>query len=205
MSGTQKMSNSDLEVEVSSKIKDTLKAAIDKIGIVEFSKMTGISAESIHNILQSPSGEYVSVGLVTIACQINKTHGDETISHTSVAECLKGSTIRIPQTSQEYGRPAQGPLRPRPRPFRKKTVRPISLYDRRSTQLLGFSANLVTFLILGYFLGGIGLSILIGQPSCTGITFNPTTLSPCVGSLIGIVLGAVASLGYTVYYFVKKM
>ncbi len=71
--------------------------------------------------------------------------------------------------------------------------------------MLGFTANLVGFIVLGYFLGGIGLSPLLGQASCIGVSFSPTSLVPCTGSLIGIVLGVVGGIGYTYYYFVRRM
>src|SRR6266699_3615371 len=80
----------DLEAKVTPKIAEAFKAAVEKVGPREF--------------LATANGddEYVSVGLVTLACQINESHNDPNPNHSSVTECLKGSTIRIPST----GKPA---------------------------------------------------------------------------------------------------
>jgi len=78
------------------------------------------------------------------------------------------------------------------------------VYAKKTLGLLGFSANTIVFLVLGYFLGGLALSPLLGQQSCTGVTSTPPSLNPCAGSIVGIILGAIGGLGYTYYYFVKK-
>lgn len=79
------------------------------------------------------------------------------------------------------------------------------LYDKKSMRLLGFGVNTITFLILGYFLGGIALSPLIGEPSCIGVSVAPPSLAPCGGSFVGLVISAIGGLAYTYYYFVKKL
>lgn len=76
---------------------------------------------------------------------------------------------------------------------------------KKTLGLLGFSANTIMFLVLGYFLGGFALSPLFGQKSCTGVSASPPSLNPCAGSIVGIILGAIGGLGYTYYYFVKKV
>ncbi len=80
-----------------------------------------------------------------------------------------------------------------------------ALYEKSTVRLVGFSANTIAFLILGYFLGGIALSPLIGQPSCIGVSISPPALVPCSGSIIGLVVSAIGGIGYTYYYFVKKL
>ena len=169
--------------------------------------MAQLDDQHLRTILEDVDDEFVSVGLVTLACQINKSHGDPNPNHSSVTECLKGSTIRIPST----GRPAS------PRTVAKSISRSQfvrlsdkektagTLYDQKTTRLIGFSANTIAFLILGYFLGGIGLSPLLGQPSCIGVSVSPPSLVPCSGSIIGLVVSAIGGIGYTYYYFVKKL
>ena len=70
---------------------------------------------------------------------------------------------------------------------------------------VGFTANLVGFLFLGYFLGGLAISPLIGEPSCVGVGTSPLVVSPCAGSFIGLVIGVIGGLGYTYYYFARKL
>ena len=198
------MASPDLEALVSPKIRTAIQAAVEKIGNKEFLEITGIDQEQLDSI-HAGREIYVNVGVVTLACQINKSHGDVDPSHSSVTECLKGTTIRIPKTAVEQKSFDPGKSR-RIRPFPpRSSTRPNPFYERRSFRLLGFSANTLTFLLLGYLLGGIALSPLAGQPSCTGVTISPPGLSPCIGSIIGIVAGAIGGLGYTYYYFVKKM
>ena len=200
------LSKSDFEAKVTPKIAEAFQAAVDKIGRTEFLATAEIDEQQLQNILNA-DGEFVSVGLVTLACKINKSHNDPNPNHSSITECLKGTTIRIPST----GKPVP------PRAIAKSISRgefkrlkdggssPGKISDQKSFKLLGFSANTLTFLLLGYFLGGIALSPLIGQQPCIGVTTSPLSLSPCTGSVLGIILGAIAGLGYTYYYFVKKV
>jgi hypothetical protein len=172
----------------------------------QFLVMAEIDDQRLQTIL-SGGDEYVSVGLVTLACQINKSHGDPNPNHSSVTDCLKGSTIRIPST----GQPASPRIisksisSNRFRKLKNGEGSPGSLYDQKTTRLIGFSANTIAFLILGYFLGGIALSPLIGQSSCIGVSVSPPSLVPCSGSIIGLVVSAIGGIGYTYYYFVKKL
>ena len=199
------MSNKpDLEASVTPKIAEAIKSAVEKVGQDEFLKLSGIGKEQLGSILSQEEG-YVSVGLVTIACQVNKTNGDPVLSHASVTECLKGSTIRIPSNRSE---PVQAPARPIDRrKFRKMGSTPPTgpLYDKKSMRLLGFGVNTISFLILGYFLGGIAISPLIGDASCIGVSVSPPSLAPCAGSFVGLVISAIGGLAYTYYYFVKKL
>jgi hypothetical protein len=179
---------------------------LDKVGREEFLAMAQLDDLHLQAILNG-GDEFVSVGLVTLACQINKSHNDPNPDHSSVTECLKGTTIRIPSTSK--------PASPRivaksisRSEFRRLKGTPESagpLYEKRSFRLIGFSATTITFLILGYFLGGIVISPLIGGASCTGVSVSPPSLVPCSGSYIGLVVSAIGGLGYTYYYFVKKL
>jgi len=124
-----------------------------------------------------------------------------------VTECLKGSTIRIPSTGQPASPRivAKSISRSQFRNLKGGTTSPGPLYEKKTFRLLGFSANTIAFLILGYFLGGIALSPLLGQPLCTGVSISPAALVPCEGSIIGLVVSAIGGIGYTYYYFVKKL
>lgn len=197
------MASPDLEALVSPKIKSAIQAAIGKVGVKDFLEIAQISNEELQTILRD-NDTYVNVGLVTIACQINKSHGDPDPTHSSVTECLKGTTIRLPRATVPQLNPQSSP---RKRLVRSSRTSPGTgpYLDRRSYRLLGFSANTFAFFVLGYFLGGIALSPIIGQPSCIGVSISPPGLSPCAGSFIGIVASAIGGLAYTYYYFVKKM
>ncbi len=140
--------------------------------------------------------------LVSLACQINKSHGDPETDRTSVSECIKGATIRLPPSrpTQPRASPQVGP-RSRKGTFRtsrESRERPSPFMDQKSGRLLGFGVNLITFLIIGYFLGGFALNPILGLPSCEGLT-------PCVGSVIGLFISGMGSLAYTYYYFVKRV
>ena len=200
------MSSPDLEALVTPKIREAIEAAIEQIGRKEFLAIAGIEDRRLQEILAGP-GEYVAVSLVTLACQINRSHGDPISAHSSVTECLKGAIMRMPQIVIQ---PVSGggPRTTGRRPLRRLPTSSTSsgpLYEKKTLRLLGFSANTIAFLLLGYFFGGIGISPLLGQASCTGVSFSPTSLVPCTGSIIGIIIGAVGGLGYTYYYFVKKV
>ncbi len=200
------MSKPDLEAKVTPKIAEAFQAAVEKVGRSEFLAMAEVDDQRLQTILED-GDEYVSIGLVTLACQINKSHNDPNPNHSSVTECLKGSTIRIPST----GRPASPRIIAKSisssqfRRLKDGTKSSGSLYDQKTTRLIGFSANTIAFLILGYFLGGIALSPLLGQPSCIGVSVSPPSLVPCSGSIIGLVVSAIGGIGYTYYYFVKKL
>ena len=179
---------------------------MEKVGRSEFLAMAEIDDHHLQTILEG-SDEYVAVGLVALACQVNKSHGDPNPNHSSVAECLKGSTIRIPSTGQPTSprTVAKSISRSQFRKLKDGTTSPGPLYEKKTIRLLSFSANTAAFLILGYFLGGIALSPLLGQPLCTGVSISPAALVPCEGSVIGLVISAIGGLGYTYYYFVKKL
>jgi hypothetical protein len=168
--------------------------------------MAKLDDQQLQNILKDRD-EYVSVGLVTLACHINKSHNDPNPNHSSVTECLKGSTIRIPSTGQTASPRiiARSISRSQFQRLKDDTKSPGSLCEKSTFRLVGFSANTAAFLILGYFLGGIALSPLLGQASCTGLSVSPPALLPCSGSIIGLVISAIGGIAYTYYYFVKKL
>ena len=200
------MSKEDLEALVTPKISEAILAAVRQVGEKEFLAIAEINKRTFQEFMKD-QGEYVTVALVTLACQINRSHGDPNIAHSSVTECLKGTTIRMQQPPVQTSKGGDPSATPR-RPLRRLPSSGRSyggFYGKRSVRVASFTANIVAFIILGYFLGGVGLSPLLGQASCIGVSFFPTSLVPCTGSLIGIVLGVVGGLGYTYYYFVRKM
>lgn len=197
------MSKPDLEALVTPRIADAFQAAIDKIGRTELEKLVGLDDQSMESILASDE-VYVDVGLVTLVCQINKSHGDPNPVHSSVTECLKGTTIRVPTVREKTPSTPHSQVRRRvPNVYRNSTS-PRS-QGGKSFRFLGFGVNTFTFLLLGYFLGGVLLSPLLGQPSCTGVSASPPSLIPCSGSIAGVIIGAIGGLGYTYYYFAKKI
>ena len=178
---------------------------MDKVGRREFLQMAEVDDQRLQTILEG-GDEYVAIGLVTLACKINRSHNDPNPNHSSVTECLKGTTIRIPSVG---GQPQPSTIQQSGR--RRSRLKLGSegtsaglVYEKKTLGLLGFSANTIMFLVLGYFLGGLVLSPLLGQQSCTGVTSTPPSLNPCAGSVAGIILGAIGGLAYTYYYFVKK-
>ena len=201
------MSSPDLEAETTPRIKDAINAAIQRTGEEEFARLSGFETLALERILQN-EGEYVPVAIVTLACQINKSHDDPDPARSCISECLKGAILRLPQ-QRNYGEitePDESPTRrrQRARPFKVQN-RPGRIYDPAALRIVGFSVNLFTLLILGYFLGGIVLGPLFGVGSCVGVVAAPPWITPCAGSGIGLVFGSVIGLAYTYYYFVKKL
>ena len=196
----------DLEALVTVRIREAFQAAINQVGRNELLATLGIDDQILTDVLGGDDN-YVPVGLVTLVCEINKTHKDLDPAHSSLTECLKGTTIRIPHTGVPSATSPPQRARGRRKLPKGGTVSASTgpLLDKPSMRLLGFGANIFTFLILGYFFGGVALSPLIGQPSCIGVALSPPSLSPCEGSLIGLVVAAIGGLGFTYYYFVKKL
>jgi hypothetical protein len=198
------VSKPDLEALVTAKIAEAFQAAIEKIGRDEFEKITGMDDQSLASVL-SEQDQYVPVAIVTLACQINKSQDDPNLAHSSVTECLKGTTIRMPASPEQAQPPLSSTKSRRKVPNLYRESRLSSTQGGKPFRLLGFSVNTITFLILGYFLGGVLISPLLGQPYCTGISSSPLSPSPCSGSIVGIIVGAIGGLGYTYYYFVRKL
>jgi hypothetical protein len=201
------VSSPDLEAQATPRIKDALSAAIQQTGKEEFAKISGTETSVLDRILQG-EGEYVSLAIITLACQINRSHNDPNPSRSSISECLKGAILRLPQksgspeTAASVGSSAQ---RSRRAQFFKSQNRAGRSYDPTALRIMGFSVNLVTFLALGYFLGGIVLGPLFGFGSCVGVVGTSPWIAPCAGSGIGLVFGSVVGLAYTYYYFVRKL
>ncbi len=201
------MSSPDLEAQATPRIKGALNAAIQRTGKEEFAKLSGIEASVLDRILQG-EGEYVSVAIITLACQVNRSHNDSELAHSSISECLKGSILRLPQPRNDATttKPDESSTRRSRRVrFFKDQKRAGRIYDPTALRITGFSVNLFTFLVLGYFLGGIVLGPLFGFSSCVGVVSASPWIAPCAGSGIGLVLGSVIGLAYTYYYFVKKL
>jgi len=201
------LSNPDLEAEATPRIKDVLNAAIKQTGKEEFAKISGIETSILDRILQS-EGEFVSVALITLACQVNRSHNDPDQARSSIGECLKGAILRLPQqgnNSETTALPESSTQRSRRAQFFKVQKRAGRIYDPTALRVMEFMGSLFTFLVLGYFLGGIALGPLFGFGSCVGVVAAPPWIAPCAGSGIGLVFGSVTGLAYTYYYFVKKI
>ena len=200
------MDSPDLEAKVTTRIKDTLTSAIQRTGKQEFAKLSGTDVSFLDQILAT-SDEYVSIAIITLACQINKSNNDKEITRTSISECLKGAILRLPSQESKVAEPMPEQSSPRSRraQFLKLQKQTGRLYDPSAVRILGFGVNLFTFLVLGYFLGGLVLGPLLGLGSCVGVIATSPWLTPCSGSGIGLVIGAVIGLAYTYYYFVKKI
>ena len=201
------MDGPDIEAQATPRIKDALDAAIQQIGRTEFAKLSKSEVSFLDRILKG-NEEYISIAVVTLACQINKSNNDIEISRTSISECLKGAILRLPSRENEV---VTGPanVSSTPRSRRAQFLKPQNqagrLYDPSTVRIIGFAVNLFTFLVLGYFLGGLVLGPLFGFGSCIGVTTTSPWLTPCEGSGIGLVFGSVVGIAYTYYYFVKKL
>jgi hypothetical protein len=201
------VSSPDLEAKATPRIKDALNAAIQRTGKEEFAKISGAEASVLDGIVRS-EGEFVPVAIIALACQINRSHNDPDPAHSSISECLKGAILRLPQQRdhEETTAPAESSTqRSRRAQFFKGRNHAGRIYDPTALRIIGFSVNLFTFLVLGYFLGGIVLGPLFGFGSCVGVVAASPWIAPCAGSGIGLVFGSVIGLGYTYYYFVKKL
>jgi hypothetical protein len=201
------VSSPDLEAQATPRIKNALSTAIRRTGKEEFATISGTETSVLDRILRS-EGEFVSVAIITLACQINRSHNDPDPSHSSISQCLKGAILRLPQksSSAETAAPAESSTqRSRRAQFLKGQNRAGRIYDATALRIMGFSVNLFTFLALGYFLGGIVLGPLFGFGSCVGVVATSPWIAPCAGSGIGLVFGSVVGLAYTYYYFVKKI
>jgi hypothetical protein len=196
-------SGTDLEALVNDRIAGALQAAISQVGRSEFEKITGLDNQYLSSILNSRD-QYLSVSVVTLACQINRTHGDKDPAHSSIAECLKGTTIRMPSTKK-----IDAPVNPQKQMARQEGLGMAQSGSSpnygKPFRFLGFSVNTLTIMFAGYLLGGIFLSPLLGWGSCSGFSTSPVSLTPCAGSILGIILGAVGALAYTIYFFVKRL
>ena len=169
----------------------------------QFSTIIGLAQEKVELVLRSDD-EYVPVKVVSVACQINKSHGDPDVNHSSITECLKGTTVRLPKPHQNKPEPENAERRVPPNPLEtRSTVGPM--YDQKSLKLLNFGVNTITLLVIGYFLGGIVLGPLVSLQGCVGVSFSPAMATPCAGSVLGLVLAAFGNLAYTYYYFTRKL
>jgi len=196
----------DLEAQATPRIKDALNAAIRRTGNEEFAKISGTETSTLDRILQS-EGEFVPIAIITLACQVNRSYGDPELARSSISECLKGAILRLPHqgNDEETTTPADSSTQRSRRAQFFKVGNRAGLYDPTALRIIGFSVNLFTFLVLGYFLGGIVLGPLFGFGSCVGVVATSPWIAPCAGSGIGLVFGSVIGLGYTYYYFVKKL
>ncbi len=70
----------------------------------QFSTIIGLTHDKVELVLTSDD-EYVPVKVVSVACQINRSHGDPDVNHSSITECLKGTTVRLPQPHQNKREP----------------------------------------------------------------------------------------------------
>jgi hypothetical protein len=199
------VSSPDLEAQASRRIKDALNAAIQRTGKEEFAKISGTETSVLDGILQS-EGEFVPVTIITLACQINRSHNDPDPAHSSISECLKGAILRLPQNipSHETKEDNSSARRRRRSEFFKAKKGNSRISDPSTLRVVGYTANIVVFFVLGYFLGGVALGPLLGFPPCLGVTGTSPWVTPCTGSILGLILGAVFWLVYTYYYFVKK-
>jgi hypothetical protein len=169
--------------------------------------MSGIEPSVLDRILQS-DGEFVSVAVITLACQVNRSHNDPDPARSSISECLKGAILRLPQqgnNAETTTLPESSTQRSRRAQFFKVQKRAGRIYDPTALRVMEFMGSLFTFLVLGYFLGGIALGPLFGFGSCVGVVAASPWIAPCAGSGVGLVFGSVIGLGYTYYYFVKKL
>ncbi len=201
------VSSPDLEAQATPRIKDALNAAIQRTGKEEFAKISGIRPSVLDRILQS-EGEFVSVAIITLACQINRSYSDPDLARSSISECLKGAILRLPQQGNKAKTtPAaeSSTHRSRRSHFFKAQKQAGRIYDPTALRIMEFMGSFFTFLVLGYFLGGIALGPLFGFRSCVGVIASSPWINPCAGSGIGLVFGSVIGLAYTYYYFVKKI
>ncbi len=194
--------DSDLEALVNSKIKAAIRAAVDKIGERELSKITGVAQSRIDMVLNSDK-EYLPVKVISVVCKINKSHGDPNLEHSSVSECIKGTTVRLPFTSRSKLEKEERPTETLRMSPRRGATAPM--LDQKSLRLANFGAYTATILLMFYFLGGIILAPLFNLPVCVGLSLSPPSLSPCAGSILGLIIGAFASLAYTYYYFTREV
>jgi hypothetical protein len=200
------VSSPDLEAQATPRIKEALNAAIQRTGKEEFAKISGVETSVLNRILEK-DGEYVSVALVTLACQVNRSNNDPELARSSISECLRGAILRLPQhaISHEVPIDESSARRRRRGEFFRAKKRQSGIYGPSSLRIIGYTANIFVFFVVGYFLGGVGLGPLFGFPTCLGVTAASPWVTPCTGSILGLILGAIFWLGYTYYYFVKKL
>ena len=201
------MNRPDLEAQATPRIKDALSAAIQRTGLDEFARISGVSGSVLKGILEKGE-EYVSISVLTLACQINRSNGDSELSRISISECLKGAILRLPQANVPLGvetvDTSPTSIRQRREPF-KARKRPVERSDSFSLRIIGYTANIVVFFIVGYFIGGVALGPLLGFSGCVGVIGTSPWVTPCTGSILGLIAGAIVWLGYTYYYFVRKV
>lgn len=201
------MNRPDLEAQATPRIKDALSAAIQRTGLDEFARISKVNSSVLKGILENGEN-YVSISVVTLACQINRSNGESELSRTSISECLKGAILRLPQTNvpQEVTTADASLMTTRQRrDLFKARKRNLGPRDSSSIRIIGYTANIVVFFVLGYFLGGVALGPLLGFSACVGVIGASPWVTPCTGSILGLIVGAIVWLGYTYYYFVRKV
>ena len=195
------MSDSEIEVQITPRIREALESAAGKIGTKTFASTAGLETGQLDKILER---EYLPVTIVLLACQINKSHGDTDPSHSSLSECVKGAIYRLPQSGTQQ--PADTSPRPRVYPEELRRRRSTGVFiDQKSARILGLSGSLASLFILFYFLGGLLIGPAFGMQQCVGIISVSPYLVPCEGSGIGLVIASITGLAYTTYFFLKKV
>src|SRR3989304_1176415 len=84
------MAESELEVQVTLKVRNEIRAAVEKIGAKSFSEISGLDEANLGSLREADDA-YVKVTVVSVAFPGKKPHGDPDPPHSSVSECLKGA------------------------------------------------------------------------------------------------------------------
>jgi len=81
-------------VEPSDKVVETLRLAVKRVGIDEFSKKAQISPGLIEDLVNRKA--WIPLAALRVACEINKASPDASSYTKSIARCIEGVQLRIP-------------------------------------------------------------------------------------------------------------
>ncbi len=146
------MSSPDLEAQATPRIKDALNAAIERTGRKDFATISGIESSALDRIMQE-EGQYVPVAIITLACQVNRSHNDPEVARSSISECLKGAILRLPAQKNDARTTApdeSSTRRNRRARFFKVQKGAGRIYDPAALRILGFSVRDRTRLGVSY-------------------------------------------------------
>ena len=90
----EKESRPNVLVEPSDKVVETLRLALKRVGIEEFSRKAQISPRVIEDLVNRKA--WIPLAALRIACETNKDFPEAPLYTKSISRCIEGVQLRIP-------------------------------------------------------------------------------------------------------------